>query len=46
MVSKRAIDVGLQMNENESMRYSALCQKGVLASAEFQDKIANFLKAR
>jgi len=43
-LSKRAIDVGLQMNENEALRYSALCQKEVLASAEFKERIAKFLK--
>jgi enoyl-CoA hydratase len=43
-ISKRAIDVGLQMNEHESLHYSAICADEVTASAEFQERVAQFLK--
>jgi enoyl-CoA hydratase/carnithine racemase len=43
-LSKRAIDVGLQMNESEAVHYSVLCQEEVLASAEFKERVAKFLK--
>lgn len=43
-ISKRAIDVGMQMDEHEALHYSALCSNEVLTSAEFKDRIAKFLK--
>ena len=43
-ISKRAIDVGLQMNEHESLHYSVTCADEVTASAEFKERVAQFLK--
>ena len=43
-ISKRAIDVGLQMNEHESLHYSVICGNEVTASAEFKERVAQFLK--
>ncbi len=43
-ISKRAIDVGLQMNEFESLHHSVLCANEVTASAEFKERVAQFLK--
>ncbi len=43
-ISKRAIDVGLQMNEHESLHYSVICSNEVTASAEFRERVAQFLE--
>jgi enoyl-CoA hydratase len=43
-ISKKAIDIGLQMNEHESLRYSVICGNEVTASAEFRERVAQFLK--
>jgi enoyl-CoA hydratase len=43
-ISKRAIDVGLQMNEHESLHYSVICAEEVTASAEFKERVAQFVK--
>lgn len=43
-ITKKAIDVGLQMNEYESLHFSVICGNEVTASAEYQEKIAQFLK--
>ncbi len=43
-LSKRAIDIGLQMDESEAMRYSVICSDEVRASSEFKERVAKFLK--
>jgi enoyl-CoA hydratase len=43
-LSKRAIDVGLQMNESEAMRYSAIYNDELRASSEFKEQVTKFKK--
>ncbi len=43
-ISKKAIDIGMQMDEHEALHYSELCGREVQASAEFKDRVAKFLK--
>jgi enoyl-CoA hydratase len=43
-LSKRAIDVGLQMNEHEALHYSSICSDEARASGEFKERVAKFLK--
>jgi enoyl-CoA hydratase len=43
-LSKRAIDIGLQMDESEAMRYSVIFSDEVRASSEFKERVAKFLK--
>lgn len=42
--TKRAIDVGIQMDESEAIRYSEICNDEVLASSEYKERVAQFLK--
>jgi enoyl-CoA hydratase len=43
-ISKRAINLGMQMNEYEALHYSELCRNEVQASSEFKERIAKFMK--
>jgi enoyl-CoA hydratase len=43
-ISKKAINIGMQMDEYEALHYSELCGREVQASAEFKERIAKFLK--
>lgn len=43
-LSKLAIDLGLQMNEHESLHYSLLLSNEARESGEFKERVAKFLK--
>jgi enoyl-CoA hydratase len=43
-LSKRAIDLGLQMGEYEALHYSSIYSSEALASSEFKERVAAFLK--
>lgn len=43
-ISKRAIDLGMQMDEHEAFHYSEFCSNEVKTSPESKERISKFLK--